>query len=341
MHWQRTLRWLASLLLVVLAWAPAQPAVAQGQLPPAPAGRLAQPAALARPAAGQAVLYDQLSAANSLWISSQNSTDDQYDTQAADDFFVNPGANSWQLTAVEVAGFFYSGSGPASVNNVNVEFYADGGGRPGYRLYSLTSHPVSGTASSGAFFLPLSPTVRLASGATYWISVQAVQSSSWYWAWSERGTQAQAIANWKNPSNGFSTGCVDWTAVSACFPNNGPDLLFRIYGSQSASQVTPVLLSLTPNAAMNRTFTLSVLGVGFAHGATLDWTLGATKHISTTVIDSTHLTAVVPAADVTGSYGATVSVTVTNPGPSCGGSCTSNVLTFTLANRVFLPITRR
>jgi hypothetical protein len=335
--WRRFWRCLPILLVAVLAWSPAQPVVAQGQPPPPPTGQAQLPTlAPAQPAAGQAVLYDQMDSQSLNWISSQNSTDNQYDTQAADDFFVNPGSNSWQITAVEVQGFFYSGSGPA--NTVNVEFYADSGGLPGYRLYSANANPISGTAATGAFFLPLSPTVRIASNATYWVSVQAIQSAAGYWAWSERTTQTQAASVWQNPSNVFSTGCVNWTAINHCFPGTGPDLLFRLYGTQSSSQVTPVLLSLDPNAAIHRTFTLNAHGVGFANGAVLDF--GPTYHFSTAVSGSTNLTALVPAAAVSGIYNSTLTVTVTNPGP-CGGSCTSNALIFTLANRTYLPLVRR
>ena len=325
----------------LLAGAPVLPAVAQGQLPPPPTGRLAPAAGgLALPAAAQDLLYDQINSANGSWIIDQDSINNQYDTRAADDFIASLGSNSWQLTAVEVAGQFNGGTGPASVNSVNVELYADAGGLPGYRLYSAFSQPISGTASTGNFYLPLSPTVHIASNATYWVSVQAIQSSSWFWYWKERGTKTGAVAAWKNPLDSFGTGCVDWTAINRCFPNEGPDLLFRLYGTHSSSNVTPVLLSLDPNAAIHRAFTLNAHGVGFANGAVINWTLGGTKHISTTVTSSTQLSALVPAADVSGSYGAAVTVTVTNPGP-CAGSCTSNALIFTLADRIYLPLVGR
>ncbi len=338
-------RCLAVILSAVVCASPALPVIAQGTPPPAPPppiGHVAPAAAgaLALPAAAQAVLYDQVNSANGSFILSQNSTDNQYDTQAADDFFVNLGSNSWQITAVEVVGRFTGGSGPASVTTATVEIFADAGGLPGYRLFAQTVQPISGTAATGNFFLPLSPPVRIASNGTYWVAVQAFQTTSWYWYWDERGTQSQSASAWKNPSNGFSTGCLNWTALNQCFQNEGPDLLFRLYGTTSANQVTPVLLSLNPGSAINRAFTLAAHGIGFANGATIDWTLGATQHISTTLSSSTNLSAAILAAQVPGPYGGTVSVTVTNPGP-CGGSCTSNALTFTLVNRTFLPLVRR
>ena len=335
-------RYLPLLLIAALAWSPAAPATADGPPPPTlpvtlPTLAVAQPdVTLCNTGSGQPVLYDQCNTPYGSAIISQDSTNDQIDTQAADDFFVNPGANSWQIKAVEVEGQFNVAT---TVNLVNVAFYADAGGLPGYLLATRSVHPISGTAGTGEFFLPINPAVQIGSNASYWVSVQVVQSTAANWLWAERGAQTLAVAVWKNPSDVFSTGCRDWTALNQCFPAEGPGLLFRLYGTPSTSHVTPILLSMTPNAAIHRTFSLAAHGVGFASGATLDWSLG-NKHFTTTLSSSTDLTATIQAADVPGPFNGTVSVTVTNPGP-CAGSCTSNALTFTMANRNYLPLIRR
>jgi hypothetical protein len=238
-------RWrpLAVFVMLALSGAPAGQALAQ-TAPPPPAGQLqapmAQPPAPAQP---QAVLYAQMdSPSASQYISSNNATDDQYDTRAADDFQVSSVLNSWQVTAVEVSGLFSFGSGPHSVNQVNVAFYADAGGAPGYQVYTTNALPLSGTASSGAFFVPLNPAAGLAAHAKYWVSVQAVQSTSWYWYWGERSIQALSAARWQNPSGVLVASCTHWTAVDVCYPgSSGPDLLFRLYGTQSAKAVPPPL----------------------------------------------------------------------------------------------------
>jgi hypothetical protein len=67
-------------------------------------------------------------------------------------------------------------------------------------------------------------------------------------------------------------------------------------------------------------FTLSVSGTGFVSGAAID--LNRTP-LGTTFVDSEHLTAMVPAADVASA--GTAAVTVVNPGP---GSGPSNVVYF-------------
>ncbi len=70
-------------------------------------------------------------------------------------------------------------------------------------------------------------------------------------------------------------------------------------------------------------FTLSVSGTGFVSGATIDFNRAP---LTTTFVDSKHLTAMVPAANV-GSAG-TATVTVMNPAPGGG---TSNVVYFQVA----------
>src|SRR5258706_16445311 len=117
-------RCLIALLILAPAWFPAG-RVNAGDQPPPPATLRVPPLSMftpAQPAAGQAVLYDQMSpAGTNLFILSQNSTNDSYDTRAADDFFTTSGTASWHITAVEVAGHYDVGS--SSVSSVNVEFY--------------------------------------------------------------------------------------------------------------------------------------------------------------------------------------------------------------------------
>jgi hypothetical protein len=327
------------LLLLALAWFPAGRVAAVS--PPPPSGQQPLPTlAPVGPAAGQAVLYDQFDSPSSSWVISQDSTNPQYDTRAADDFFAASGLSSWEINAIEVVGFYSSGSGPKTVSSVNIDFYADAAGSPGYRLFTRSSVPTGGTDSTGNFNLPLAPVVALASNANYWVSVQAVQSTPWFWGWSQRTPQSQSPAVWQNPNGGFGTGCTTRAVINiACFPDSGNDMLFRLYGTQSASQLTPILLSLSPNRAAFRSFTLNADGAGFADGAKLNWTLGPTTQFDTTFSNAGRVSAVIPASAVS-SYGATVSVSVTNPGP-CAGSCTSNTLTFSVTGPVLLPVVRR
>jgi hypothetical protein len=339
--WRRQLgRGCQLLVLLSLVWIPANRVVADNPPPPLPNVQSHRPVlAPAAPAAGLAGLYNQFDSPSSYWVSSQDSTDDLYDTRAADDFFVAIGSNSWEITGIEVAGFYSAGSGPKTVNSVGVTFYTDTAGKPGVELFTRSSVPSGGTDATGNFNLPLSPAVNLASNANYWVSVRAVQSTSWFWYWSQRTPQSQSLAVWQNPSNVFVTGCTGWTAIISCFPDTGNDLLFALSGNTSANHVTPILISLSPSQAAYRSFTLDADGAGFANGAILNWTLGTTQQFTTIVNNAARLSALIPAAAVS-NYGATITVSVTNPGP-CAQSCTSNELTFVVRNPLFLPLITR
>ncbi len=88
----------------------------------------------------------------------------------------------------------------------------------------------------------------------------------------------------------------------------------------------PALTSINPTAATAGAaqFTLTVNGSSFVNGATVNWSGAA---LTTTFSSATQLTAVVPASDV--ATGATISVTVTNP-----GSASSSAQTFIVNNPV-------
>ncbi len=262
MRGRRFWRYLPVILVLALAGFPAQGAVAQDQPPPPPAtGRQAQPATIPDTCAA-GTLYSQMDSPSSGWISSQASTRTGYTTdQAADDFTVPAGVGAWQVTAVQVAGSYFSGGGTKTVSGVNVTFYADSGGLPGSVInnYSVPAASVSGT-DTGNFCVPLSPAANLAANAHYWVSVQAVQSNSWYWGWYERTVQSNSLAAWQNPSNGLGTGCTHWTPLGACYPGSSPDLLFSLYGTAPASltgstkQVSPLLPQ--PGSTLNYTINL-------------------------------------------------------------------------------------
>src|SRR5437868_823897 len=104
-RWRLGWRCLIALLIIAPAWSPAGQVIAGDQPPPPPTLRGPLPTfAPARPAAAQAGLYDQITPPNGSRILVQDAAGDQFDTQAADDFSIGSGANSWQITAVEVAG---------------------------------------------------------------------------------------------------------------------------------------------------------------------------------------------------------------------------------------------
>ena len=95
----------------------------------------------------------------------------------------------------------------------------------------------------------------------------------------------------------------------------------------------PVLTSLSPAtiAAGVPPFTLSVTGTDFVPGSVVRWNGQARP---TTYVDALHLTAVIPATDLTAA--GTATVTVTNPSPG-GGATTARAFTVSAAGANPVP----
>ncbi|HEX4079356.1 MAG TPA: hypothetical protein VHX61_10860 [Rhizomicrobium sp.] len=145
------------------------------------------------PPKGSQVLYDQNSGTGSDGFFSQTlSSYPQYDEYLADDFPV-PKGQTWKVSEVDVGGFYYVESGPAS--SVNVYFWKNKKDLPNGKKALVSCLNVTPTAGldTGAFQITLpKKCAKKASfaggkkGTTYWVSVQANMTgelTSGYWAW--------------------------------------------------------------------------------------------------------------------------------------------------------------
>ena len=172
-------------------------------------------------------LYDQTSNDSGIGIVSQNfeSSFDQYDAQAADDFTV-PGGSKWVVKEIDVNGVYFNGSGPAVSENVT--FYKDKNGKPGKIVDSFTS---AGSDSFGSFVITPANPVKLKAG-TYWMSVQVNLDfgAGGEWGWENQSTAEGTAAKWKNAGDGFATGCVTYTQENTCIPDGQGDHMFVLKG---------------------------------------------------------------------------------------------------------------
>ena len=149
------------------------------------------------------------------------------DNEAADDVAV-PLDERWKVKSVEVAGSYFLGSGPAS--NVNVAVYKNSHGLPGAQVYRAASI-VPTSLSDPNFVAPLPTAAKLRAGKRYWVSVQAnIGAAKGRWGWSSRAVQSGFESAWRNPGDGFGTGCTTFQPVSSCGISGGPDLMFRLRG---------------------------------------------------------------------------------------------------------------
>ena len=218
------------------------------------------------PAATTAVLYDQMDTPSGGGLLSQDfeTTQNAYDSQAADDFVV-PVGQVWTITGVAVVGD-YNADRPASFN---VYFYQDGGGIPGAPLTSALLQGYTGGTQSGALLtITLTAPVSLAAG-TYWVSTQARLDNGpgdpylggHYWYWERRNISTYSHTAWQNPGEGFYSQCATWAAAADNCPFLG-DLRFRLNGAL-ASGVAPTIAkefaptSVATNASSTLTITLN------------------------------------------------------------------------------------
>ncbi len=125
-------------------------------------------------------------------------------------------------------------------------------------------------------------------------TVSGTPTSGGTWAFDVLATDATGVS----VDNGFTSIRIDSSATTA---NAVPWL---------NQPLMPTAIS--PGSAL---FTLHASGTGFASGATIDFNHAP---LATTFVDSEHLSAIVPAANVASA--GTASVTVTNPAPGGGRS---------------------
>ncbi|MBV8799521.1 MAG: hypothetical protein JOY77_03520 [Alphaproteobacteria bacterium] len=196
------------------------------------------------PPKGTATLYDQnIGDTGYGFFSQAMSSYPQYDEYLADDFVV-PDGHTWKVSGVDVSGFYYIESGPAT--SVNVIVWNDNKQNKGWpdknsKVAECDNLiPVSGL-DTGVFQIKLDSKtcpVSLPAGR-YWLTVQANMTGpflSGYWAWTANSTVANdTSAGWwygggmvtKDPK------CLQrFRPLSLCTGSN-LDLAFALLGKDS------------------------------------------------------------------------------------------------------------
>lgn len=166
--------------------------------------------------AGDGIVSDHLGRDNS-----------DYTSRGADDFTIDSG--SWTVREIDVIGRYRFDT---LVTSENVAFYADRAGLPG-AVIARFNRVVGNGDGNGSFNIPLGNGVTLAAGH-YWVSVQ-VNDKEGFWVWQTTSRQHGSPAAWKNPRDGFGTGCLDFANMQDCVGElgEGPDFLYRLQGSKS------------------------------------------------------------------------------------------------------------
>jgi len=163
---------------------------------------------------------------------------DFYDSQLADDFVMPLGNNT--ICKIDI-----TGSGPGlptnPANNVILRIYDDAAGLPGSLVFTevFLGSDVDGDGD-GSFSLSPTGLPSLTGGATYWVSVQAqmefANGGQWFWTTATDGHGNPFV--FRNPGDGFGTGCTGWATGCNVAGGSGPDLLMNISFNDLSSPVT-------------------------------------------------------------------------------------------------------
>jgi hypothetical protein len=219
------------------------------------------------PAAPGVVLYTQLDnpAGNGVPDQDFEASFDAYDSEAADDFVV-PAGLVWQVSRINTVGT----TGTPGGATVDVTFYnnagtvAAGGAGPGTAVAGCSYTAVVPTDSTGSLTINLPTACNLPAG-TYWVAIQTNQNfgTNGQHFWSNRTTASNLGAVWRNPGNGFATGCTAFNRQTTCGVGGGvaPDLLFSLTGTLGSP-------SFSSNVPVNNPWALgglalTLLGLGY------------------------------------------------------------------------------
>lgn len=188
--------------------------------------------------ASQNVLYDQTDHQSTYSVNSQNHEVAQnvYDTQGADDFVVPASDVNWTVKSIHIMGKYYD-AGTRPLRSFNIRLYRDVNGRPEAWLYyqALAVFPATTTTNLpfATYVINLNTPAVLPAGK-YWVSVQANLNylpEGNAWGWRMRTIQSLDPSVWRNPNNGYGTGCTSWSLTKNCVGASESDFLFQLRGT--------------------------------------------------------------------------------------------------------------
>jgi hypothetical protein len=214
-------------------------------------GRVAN-AHVPAPAGTLTVLYDQSAPPGSsgeYYTNADPPPDQAYASEGADDFEIAD-ADGWTVAEfnfdvgfVQESGDLYTGT-----PNYNVHVYADAGGMPG-DVSLCGGDDIPGTrltpdSNQGIIVVPMPQPCLLPVGH-YWVSFSIILAipPSGMWGFSGSPSEILDAAMWRNPGNGFGTGCTSWEPALGClggFSGGFPAFHFQVVGNLGTTLVDEI-----------------------------------------------------------------------------------------------------
>jgi hypothetical protein len=183
-----------------------------------------------------------------------------YDAEGADDFIVT-GANGWDIMGVNTPGAFQPPAGQQPFF-VNTSFNVDAAGEPGAVICDFPGN--TDFTGDGTGDLAINVDCNVDPGVT-WVtqSVRIDFNPFGQHFWATRNTPVGAPSVWRNPGDGFGSGCIDWTNAVTC-GQTGADFLFEIVGKERTGP-GPVVVGVPAVGPLGIGFMLLALGGGSAY----------------------------------------------------------------------------
>ncbi len=235
-----------------------------------------------------AVLHNQVAGAFPNSINSQDfeTIFDDFDAMTADDFTVPPG-RTWRLEEAFIQGKHNPTGEPTQATQARVTIFSDNAGLPGSEI---SSGVMSIKPNTYPNIRPILDPRPVLGAGTYWIGVQVLMNATdgganartWFWA--ENNTAFGNPAAYRNPLDGYGTGCTAFVPRSTCGTvsepaHPAPDQSFNLSGTEFSS-VPDTLIDSGPadgstiaeasvafgfsSAEAEPSFSCSVDGGGFA-----------------------------------------------------------------------------
>ena len=187
------------------------------------------------------VCYSQGMDQGGIGILSQDFEDafDTYDAEAADDFTPT---KKCTITEIHLEGEYFNGSGPADA--WRVRFYkSDKAGLPGKVFSDQTVEaamihqsldPDTGKSLIVLIIIGVVAFFCFKHPESCSVSIQAKMdfSKGGEWGWATTNQAYGKPAVWRNPGDGFGTGCTNWGVMQNCVGDvgEGPDFAFSLIG---------------------------------------------------------------------------------------------------------------
>jgi hypothetical protein len=179
--------------------------------------------------------------------SSSKTTDNETDTEIADDFDVT---GTVDAIRAEGSHLYYFNSPPMNLQSVYVRFYEWQNGTPGALQYEqqIAASAITVSGNNGGFAMGISLPVPFSASGKHFVSVQTVSDLKWSWNTSNSNNLMFSPAQLRNRLAGGS-----WTT-----PDNA-DVAFILYGTLTGA---PQLSSIS-DATLPRSGRLRLFGVNF------------------------------------------------------------------------------